>query len=450
MIPRKSDDATDRALFVDLYELTMLRAYHEESMTGRASFSLFVRRLPRHRNFLVACGLDDALTYLEELHFPEEALEYLVERPEFDASFVDWLGSLRFRGDVWAVPEGTPVFPEEPLLEVEAAIPEAQVVESFLMNQVHLQTVLASKAVRVKGAAGDRKVVDFGIRRMHGLDAGIKSARAFHVAGVDATSNVLAGYRYGVPVTGTMAHAYIQAHDDELDAFRAFAQTFPDTVLLVDTYDSLEGVRKVVRLRDELGDEFQVQGIRLDSGDLGSLARESRRILDEAGLQRLEIIASGGLNEWKIRELLASGAPIDGFGVGTGMGVSEDVPSLDFAYKLTGYAGRGRVKLSPGKRILPGRKQVFRVEEDGRAVEDVIARAGERLPGRPLMVKVMEGGRRLPEGKATLDEARAHRASEVTRLPDRLRELAPADPPYHVRLSEELREALEEATPTRP
>ena len=247
-----------------------------------------------------------------------------------------------------------------------------------------------------------------------------------------------------------MAHAYIQAHDDELDAFRAFAQTFPDTVLLVDTYDSLEGVRKVVRLRDELGDEFQVQGIRLDSGDLGSLARESRRILDEAGLQRLEIIASGGLNEWKIRELLASGAPIDGFGVGTGMGVSEDVPSLDFAYKLTGYAGRGRVKLSPGKRILPGRKQVFRVEEDGRAVEDVIARAGERLPGRPLMVKVMEGGRRLPEGKVTLDEARAHRASEVARLPDRLRELDPADPPYHVRLSEELREALEEATPTRP
>ncbi len=449
MNSRSMEGPSLQALFVDLYELTMLRAYREEQMTSQASFSLFARRLPETRNFLVACGLEDALSALEELRFPPHALEYLESRPEFDASFVEWLGSLRFRGDVWAMPEGTPVFAEEPLLEIEAAIPEAQLVETLLMNQVHLQTVLASKAARVRAAAKDRAVIDFGIRRMHGTDAGLKSARAFHIAGLDGTSNVLAGYRYGVPVTGTMAHAYIQAHDDELEAFRAFARIFPETVLLVDTYDTLEGVRKVVRLHEEMGDAFRVRGIRLDSGDLGTLARESRAILDAAGLERLEIVASGGLDEWKIRDLVRSGAPIDGFGVGTGMGVSADAPSLDFAYKLTGYAGQGRVKLSPGKRILPGRKQVYRVEEDGRAVGDVIARSDERIEGRPLLMKVMEGGRRLPAGSVTLDGARHRHAEELARLPERMLELERADPEYPVRLSDALRKRLEEHEATR-
>jgi nicotinate phosphoribosyltransferase len=311
-------------------------------------------------------------------------------------------------------------------------------VETFVMNQVHLQTVLASKAARVKLAAGDRAVVDFGIRRMHGTDAALKSARAFHIAGVDATSNVLAGQVHGVPVTGTMAHSYIQSFDDELQAFRNFLAVYPDTVLLVDTYDTLEGVRKVVTLAEELGDGFRVRGVRLDSGDLGVLARGARSILDEAGLEGVEIFASGGLDEWSIRNLVRSGAPIDGFGVGTGMGVSSDAPSLDLVYKLTEYAGKGRLKLSSSKPVLPGRKQVFRMEEEGRAVRDVLARQGEDGPGRPLLRKVMEGGRRTDDGREGLENARRRAREEMARLPERILELETAEPPYQVEVSRAL------------
>jgi nicotinate phosphoribosyltransferase len=415
-------------------------------MSDRAVFSLFVRRLPESRNFLLACGLDTVLGYLEGLRFDEEALDFLASRGEFDDAFLEWLGRLRFTGDVRAVPEGTPVFADEPLLEVEAPLPEAQLVETFVMNQMHMQTVLASKAARVKRAAGERMVVDFGLRRMHGADAGLRSARAFHVAGIDGTSNVLAGKVYGVPVTGTMAHAYVQAHDDELDAFRAFARVYPDTTLLVDTYDTLDGVRKVVRLSEELGDDFQVRGIRLDSGDLGELARGARGILDAAGLDDVRIFASGGLDEWKLRDLVSAGAPIDGFGVGTGMGVSADAPSLDMAYKLTEYGGRGRLKLSTGKRILPGPKQLFRFEESGRAVRDVIARADEDLDGRPLLETVMKGGRRVGAGLATLADARAHAWREMARLPERLLELDPASPRYAVEVSDALEARQERVT----
>ncbi|MEX2467918.1 MAG: nicotinate phosphoribosyltransferase [Gemmatimonadota bacterium] len=436
------------ALLVDQYELTMLRAYYEEEMTGPAVFSLFFRRLPEHRNYILACGLDTVLSYLERLRFTDEALTYLASMGEFDDAFLDWLGKLRFRGDVWAMPEGTPVFENEPLIEVVASLPEAQVAETFIMNQVHFQTVLASKAARVKHAAGERAVIDFGIRRMHGADAALRSARAYHVAGIDGTSNVLAGQAYEVPVTGTMAHSYIQAHDDEMEAFRVFARIYPETVLLVDTYGTLEGVRKVVRLAEELGDDFRVRGVRLDSGDLGELARGSRGILDAADLDDVEIFASGGLDEWAIRDLVRDGAPIDGFGVGTGMGVSADAPSLDMAYKLAEYDGRGRLKLSSGKPILPGRKQVFRVEEAGSAVRDVIGRAEESGPGRPLMVKVMAGGERLAAGRASLEDAREHAREELARLPDRVLGLEAASPPYAVSVSEALRDFQEEVTRT--
>lgn len=431
------------AILADQYQLTMLRAYYEEEMTDRAVFSLFFRKLPEHRNYQLACGLEDALSFLEQFRFTDDVLSYLESRDEFDAPFLDWLGELRFRGDVWALPEGTPVFENEPLLEVEASLPEAQLAESFIMNQVHFQTVLASKAARVKHAAGERAVIDFGLRRMHGADAALRSARAFHVAGLDGTSNMLAGKVYGVPVTGTMAHSYIQAHDDELDAFRAFAGVYPDTILLVDTYDTLDGVRKVVELAEELGDDFQVRGIRLDSGDLGVLAGRSREILDAAGLDDVRIFVSGGLDEWSIRELVESGAPIDGFGVGTSMGVSADAPALDIAYKLTAYAGRGRLKLSSGKRILPGRKQVFRVEEAGRAVRDVIGRADESGLGRPLLEQVMREGQRLDTGTVSLDDAREHAHEELSRLPDRIQAIDGAEPPYSVSVSESLKEFQE-------
>lgn len=427
------------ALLVDLYELTMLQAYWRESMYDDAVFSMFVRRLPPGRNFLLACGLDDALRYLENLTFDDDALDYLAGRDEFSREFTDWLADFRFTGEVRAMPEGTPVFPDEPILEVAAPLPEAQIVETVLMNQMHLQTVLASKAVRVALAAEGRPVIDFGLRRMHGIDTGLRSARAFEIAGIAGTSNVLAGQLYDVDISGTMAHSYIQAHDSEMDAFRAFSELYPDSVLLVDTYDTLEGVRRVVRLAGEQGEGFAVRAIRLDSGDLAKLAFESREILDAAGLQKVEIFASGGLDEEEIARIVEMDAPIDGFGVGTGMGVSSDAPALDIAYKLAEYGGRGRLKLSAGKPILPGAKQVFRIEEDDEAVRDVVASAGEAHPGRPLLEPVMRDGRRLPAGEVSLDSSRERAAEEIGRLPDRLRRLEPADPEYRVDVSESLR-----------
>lgn len=427
------------ALLTDLYELTMLRAYRSLSMTDEAVFSLFVRRLPARRNLLLACGLADALDYLEQLRFSPGDLAYLETLGHFDEPFLRWLEDFRFTGDVFAVPEGTPVFADEPLLEVVAPLPEAQIAESFVMNQVHFQTVAASKALRVCTAAGARTVVDFGMRRMHGSDAAVKAARAFYVAGVHATSNVQAGKLYGIPVAGTMAHSFVQAHDDELQAFRDFAALYPETILLVDTYDTLAGTELVVRLAEELGEAFRVSGVRLDSGDLGSLAAQARRILDDAGLGRVEIFASGGLDEDEIARLVGEGAPITGFGVGTRMGVSSDAPALDMAYKLTAYRGSGRLKLSPGKRILPGRKQVYRVERDGIAVEDVLAGADEHHRGRPLLRKVMEHGRRLPGASPTLEQIRALAREELEKLPEAVTALDPADPPYPVRISSGLR-----------
>ena len=431
-------DDRNAALLTDQYQLTMLQAYHREELVEDAVFSLFVRRLPPSRNFLLACGLDDALRYLETLRFDRDSLDYLASRNEFSREFVDWLAGLRFTGDVHALPEGTPVFAEEPILEVTAPLPEAQLVETFLMNQIHFQTVVATKAARVVHAAKGRTVVDFGLRRAHGTDAGVKAVRAYCIAGLAATSNVLAGRLYGVPVSGTMAHSYIQAHGSELEAFRAFSELYPDTVLLVDTYDTLDGVRNVTALAAELGDAFRVSAIRLDSGDLAELAFASREMLDEAGLEDVEIFASGGLDEYEIARLVEAGAPINGFGVGTGLGVSKDAPSLDIAYKLTAYAGRGRLKLSPDKRIIPGRKQVFRVEEKGVAVRDVIGLSGERDLGRPLLRQVMEAGARTPEGLMDLEEARKLAQVELARLPDRLLALDAADPPYAVRMSAKL------------
>ena len=431
------------ALLTDLYQLTMLQAYWREGMDGEAVFSLFARRLPPGRNYLLACGQGEALRAIGELAFERDGLDYLATLGLFRDDFLTWLEDLRFSGDVWAVPEGTPVFADEPILEVVAPIAQGQMLETLVMNQVHHQTVVASKAARVVEAARGCSVVDFGLRRMHGTDAGIKAARAFHVAGLAATSNVLAGRIYGLPVSGTMAHSYVQAHDDELAAFRAFSELYPETTLLVDTYDTLEGVEKVVALARELGEDFRVKAIRLDSGDLAELAHRSREMLDEAGLTGVEIFASGGLDEAEITEILDRDAPIDGFGVGTGMGVSKDAPSLDVAYKLTAYSGKGRLKLSPGKRILPGRKQVFRVEEGGEAVRDLLARHDETGPGRPLLRRVMERGELNQAGREEvedLDAARERARQEIGRLPPRIRALARAEPPFPVEVSEALRE----------
>ncbi|MGP0594800.1 nicotinate phosphoribosyltransferase [Nitrospira sp. T9] len=426
------------ALFTDLYELTMLHAYYEEGMMADAVFTLFVRRLPVRRNFLLACGADTVLDYLETIRFSEDDLAYLDSLRQFSGRFLNWLRDFRFTGEVYAVPEGTPVFANEPILEIVAPLPQAQIVETFIMNQIHVQTVLASKAQRVVAAAEGRPVIDFGPRRMHGIDAALKAARAFWIGGVAATSNVLAGKLYGVPVAGTMAHSYIQSHENEATAFRAFAQLYPETVLLVDTYDTLAGVRKVIDLARALGDDFKVKAVRLDSGDLLDLSRRARRLLDDAGLRDVEIFVSGGLDEDAIAALVSSGAPIDGFGVGTSMGVSSDAPDLDIAYKLSEYAGKGRLKLSTGKPILPGRKQVFRIVEGEHDVRDVIACDDEVPVGRPLLVPMMRNGKRLPERRVDLTTARQYAQEQISRLPERVRAITPADSAYPVEVSRTL------------
>jgi nicotinate phosphoribosyltransferase len=412
-------------------------------MNETAVFDFFVRRLPPSRNYLVACGLDQVLEYLEDLSFSPEALRYLKSLNRFSDNFIESLRSFHFIGDVYAIPEGTVIFSNEPLIEVVAPLPQAQLVETFVMNQVQFATLAASKAARVVRAAKGRSVVDYGLRRIHGADAGIKAARAFFIAGVSATSNVLAGQLYGIPVSGTMAHSFIQACENEITAFRKFVRSFPDGILLVDTYDTLEGVRRVIDLAREMGQDFHVSGVRLDSGDLLSLSGQARQLLDASGLQRLKILASSSLDEYEIERLLEDNAPIDGFGVGAHMGVSEDAPFLDCAYKLVEYAGRPRMKLSKDKETLPGRKQVFRRSAAGIVQSDVIGCAHDVIDGKPLLQKVMEGGKRmaLPPG---LGESRDLCHASVNALPQALLDLSLVQPPYPVHLSSGLKALRDE------
>lgn len=429
------------ALFTDLYELTMARAYAAERMDQTAVFELTFRKMPRNRNYIVAAGIGDVLDFLSNFSFDDEDLDYLRHSHGFPEEFLKRLQALRFTGDVYALPEGTLVFPHEPIVQVIAPILQAQLMETFVLNQIHLQSLAAAKAARVVEAAEGRGVVDFGSRRAHGTDAAIKVARAAYLAGGRGTSNVLAGRIYGIPVFGTMAHSYIQAHDSEAASFEQFAALYPETTLLVDTYDTMEGVRKVVDLSRKLGGRFRVRAVRLDSGDLGALASGTRKMLDEAGLKHVTIFASSSLDECEIRKLVRSGAPIDTFGVGTKLAVMEGGSHLDMAYKLVEYAGKGRLKLSSKKVLYPGRKQVFRQIENGRMVGDVIGRFDEQLPGEPLLQPVML------RGKSTLsielEESRRRLQCELTRLPEHLRSLDPAPAGYPVGFSEFLQRDLD-------
>ena len=427
------------ALFTDLYQLTMLQAYFAEGLNKEAVFDLFVRRL-RKRNYLIACGLETCLQFLETLRFTDDDIAYLASLSLFKDDFLAYLAGFRFTGDVYALPEGTPVFANEPILEVVAPIGQAQLIETFLLNQITFQTNIATKGHRVAQAARGRAVSEFGMRRMHAADAPLKAARACYIAGVGSTSNVLAGRLYGIPVLGTMAHSYIEAHDTEAEAFRAFAALYPKTTLLVDTYDTLDGVRSIIALCEEHGDAFQPGAIRLDSGDLAELAKPARQLLDAAGLGNVKIFASSNLDEYEITKLLDQGAPIDGFGVGTRMSTVADTPYLDTAYKLVQYAGQGRMKLAPNKSSVPGRKQLFRVYEDGIAVRDTLALHHETLDGTPLLECVMRQGRRTAAGHARpLDALRAHTRTATTQLPDHLLALVDTDTPYPVALSDTLR-----------
>ncbi|MBD3895668.1 nicotinate phosphoribosyltransferase [Halomonas sp. ML-15] len=434
----------DLALLTDLYQLTMLQAYWKEGMHARATFSLYFRKLPASRRFMLACGQQHAAAVASRLRFRPHHLECLAATGQFDAEFLAWLGEWHFSGDIWALPEGTPVFPNQPLLEVEAPIAEAQLLESLIMNLVQLETLLASKAVRLVLAAKGRPVVDFGMRRMHGVDAAVRGVRAYRTAGLAGTSNVLGGLRHDLPLRGTMAHSYILAHDDEHEAFRVFARQYPGTTLLVDTYDTLDGVRGLIALLDD-EPELRIGAIRLDSGDLGELARASRRLLDDAGHSQVEIVASSGLDEHKIAALVAQGAPIDVFGVGTQLGVSADAPVIDLSYKLVEYAGTPRAKRSPGKLNLPGRKQIYRChDEQGQLAGDTLALRDEAPPpGTPLLEKLVEGGHLDAEQMALAEQAPQRVAETLRRLPASLRSLESGDSGYPLTFTLKLEQLAE-------
>ena len=417
---------TSSGLLTDLYELTMAAAYLAEGLAEKpATFSLFVRDLPPSRGYLVAAGLDAALGYLESLRFTEEDLDFLRSLDLFDPPVLERLASLRFTGSVRAMPEGTFAFAGEPVLEVTAPVVEAQLVETFLLNQVTTETTLASKVARYRHAARGRPLVDFAFRRTQGLDAAMKLVRAVAICGLEGTSNVEGGRRHGVPVSGTMAHSFVQAHPDETAAFRAFAELFGSrTVLLVDTYDTHRGVERAIEVAQRLREGgTELRGIRLDSGDLAALSRHARRRLDEAGFPQTRIMASGGLDEHTIDALLADGAPLDGFGVGSDMGVSADAPVLDSVYKLVDFDGRLVRKLSSGKQTWPGAKQVWRAADWSR---DVLALASEPPPAPdavPLLVEVMRDGARIPAGRTTLADAHARFEEQWAGLPQRFKQL---------------------------
>lgn len=436
-------------LFTDLYEVTMAQAYAAERMSGIAVFETLFRKLPPGRSYVMAAGLSDVLDFLEGFRFQPEDLDYLRGLGLFTDEFLQRLSAVRFTGDVWAVPEGTVVFPNEPIVQVIAPILEAQLVETFVVNQIHLQSVITSKAARVVDAARGRKVVDFGARRAHGTDAALKVARASYLAGTAGTSNLLAARQYGIPAFGTMAHSFIQAFDDELDAFEAFARLYPGTTLLVDTYDTLRGVDHVIELAQRLADRFDVSSVRLDSGDLGALSKAARAKLDAAGLSEVQIFASSGLDEYRVAALMDDGCPIDGFAVGTKLVVAQDAPALDMAYKLVEYDGVGRTKFSSGKVIYPGRKQVFRRLHDELFAGDTIGKPDEQLDGEPLLVPVMQNGRRLSQRDPGLPKARNWARQQINALPPQLRSLEDSGWSYPVDISAPIAAELERLRATR-
>ena len=434
----------ESSLLTDLYQLTMLDAYRVQGMADTAVFELFFRKLPQRRGFLMAAGLEQAVEFLEGLRFSAEELAYLKSTERLSPELIASLASLRFTGDVDALPEGTVFFADEPIIRVVAPLPEAQLVETRLINLLHFQTLVASKAARLVLAAPEKLLVDFGLRRAHGAEAGLLAARASYIAGFAGTATMLAGERFGIPIYGTMAHSFIQAHDEETQAFEQFARARPQgVILLIDTYDTERGAERVVAIAKTLArDGIKIAGLRIDSGDLGAHARRVRAILDAGGLRDTIIFASGGLDEDQLQALTRAAAPIDGYGVGTSLTTSSDVPALDCAYKLQEYAGIPRRKLSEGKATWPGRKQVWRsYGANGSCAGDLLGLAAETHEGKPLLVPVMRGGRRFGPLPA-LAEIRRLAANELERLPAPLKRLDSM--PYPVTVGPLLRRLAEE------
>jgi nicotinate phosphoribosyltransferase len=442
-----------RALATDLYELTMMAGYHAAGLMPRATFELYVRELPPNRCFLIAAGLAQALEYLETLAFSHDEIAHLRNLPALRgaprAFFEEYLPHFRFTGDVWAIEEGTPLFPPEPLLRITAPLPEAQLVETALLSQIAFQTSVASRAVRMVEAAAGRDVVEFGSRRAHGVEAGVYAGRAAFIGGCAATSNVEAGRLFDIPVSGTMAHSWVTAFPNELEAFRRFAEVFGDrAVLLLDTYDTLAAAQMVAT------SGLKPSAVRLDSGDLVTLSRCVRTILDDAGLRETKIFVSGDLNEYRIADIVASGAPIDGFGVGAALSTSSDLPSLGAVYKLVEIESAGTtvpvMKHSPGKQTHPGKKQVWRLSERNTAKEDVVGLADlDQAPAgaEPLLVQVMRNGKR-ERPTAPLKMIQAHSRAAVRMLPGAV--LLPHSPSrYPVQFAPELQALIDRTTTVR-
>jgi nicotinate phosphoribosyltransferase len=435
------------SLFTDLYELTMCASYFDNNKLEPATFDVLIRRLPENRSYFLFAGIEQVLLFLENVKFTEEHLAYL-QKQEFNKQFLDYLRNFKFTGEVWAVPEGTVTFPCEPLIRVTAPIIEAQLVETFLLNTVNLQTTIATKASRVVNAAKGKNIIEFGLRREHGIDAGMKVARCSYIAGCQGTSNVLAGLTYGIPIFGTMAHSFVMSFEKEIDAFRAFTRTFPDkSTLLIDTYDELAGAEKAAVVAKELEKAgCKLGGVRLDSGDLTKASKKIRALLDKKELRYVKIFASGDLDEYRIAELLSQGAEIDAFGVGTRMGTSADKPYVDVIYKLcetTSAKGDFSpiMKLSEGKATLPGRKQVFRFKDKkGFFAKDVIALANEKMEGEPLLIKVMENGK-ITRALPSLGEIRVAASENLSKLPEKYKKLTAA-PAYPVKLSRTLEDLI--------
>ena len=426
------------ALSTDLYELTMIGGYHEAKMAGRATFDLFVRQLPSTRTYLVAAGLEQALDFLESVRFTADEIAYLRTVPALaklpPGFFDEYLPAFRFTGDVWAIEEGTPAFALEPMMRVTAPLAEAQLVETALISEIMFPTSVASRASRVVEAAAGRSVMEFGARRAHGIDAGVRAARAAYIAGFDSSSIVEAGRRFGVPLSGTMAHSWVMAFPDELSAFRAYADVFGEAaVFILDTYDALAAARMIV------SSGLRPKAVRIDSGDMIDTSRQVRRIFDDHGLRDTAIVASGDLDELRIAEIVASGAPINGFGVGTAISTSSDAPALPGVYKLAEIERNGRLvpvlKKSPGKQTYPGCKQAWRVIRDGVAVEDVLTLAADDPPpgGEPLLRQVMKGGVRT--ARPALGQIRERCRQQVALLPrDVRRVLEGKNYPVRIRL----------------
>ncbi len=408
-------------MLTDLYELTMAQVYFNENFNKTAIFDFYTRPV-KNRSYLLNAGLEQVLFYLENIKFTDSDIDFLKKTNKFSDDFLDYLKDFKFTGNVYAIDEGEIIFPNEPVIQVEAPLIEAQIVETFLINTMQISILVATKALRCFSVAKGTPLVDFGLRRAHGTDAGMKAARSSFIGGFLGTSNVLAGKEFGIPIFGTMAHSFILAHETEEEAFENFAKHYPDNaILLVDTFNTIEGVKKAVKVIKKLGLK-SFKGIRLDSGDIVNLAKESRKILDEAGFKDAMIFVSGGLNEYKIKEYLDKGAPIDAWGVGTELVVSADLPYLDCAYKLVEYDGKPKMKFSPNKITLPSKKQVFRFYEDGKIKKDIVCSFDEEMEGEPLLKEYMKEGK-IVKNLPKLEEIKEKAINNLEKLPEELKDI---------------------------